>query len=161
MRSPHKTIPGTDSIMRNRKISRIWCLARDLGMTGNNESSLYLVVESVTGKDSISSLDMVELDIVNRKLKEILYRQNRQKYLENSRNRKNGTAYLPTPAQKSLVSEYLNKLTVLLKLNTPEYYLRSICRRTFRKDFNKLNKGEMQRLIETLKSIHKRQQGVK
>ena len=156
MRSPHNNIPNSDSTVRNKKISRIWCLARDLGMTGKNKEGLYLVVESITGKDSISSLDMLELDMVNRSLKSLLFKQNRQKYLENSKNSKNGTTYLPTPAQKDLVSDYLNKLTELLKLNVPEFYLESICRKTFRKDYKKLNRNEMQRLIETLKSIYHR-----
>ena len=144
---------GTDP--RNRKIARVWCLARDLGM---DTESLHLAVESVTGKNSIADLGMMELDIVSRKLKETLFKQNRQKYLENERNRKNGTAFMPTPAQKNLVSDYIEKLTPILQLNKPEFYLESICRRTFRKDYKKLHKGEMQRLIEVLKSIHKRHQ---
>lgn len=148
----------SDNTLRNRKIARVWCLARDLGMTGKNKESLYLVVESVTGKNSISQLDTLELDMVSRKLKETLFKQNREKYLENTRNRKNGTAYLPTPAQKSLVSDYIEKLTPVLQLNKPEFYLESICRKTFRKDYKKLNKGEIQRLIEVLKSIYKRSQ---
>lgn len=144
---------------RNRKIARIWCLARDLGMTGKNESDLYLVVESVTGADSISALSMLELDLVSRSLQSILSKQNRQKYTANARNRKNGTAYLPTPAQRKLVADYMDNLTSQLTLNVPDFYLESICRRTFRKDYKRLNKGEMQRLIEVLKSIHKRQEG--
>lgn len=144
---------GTDP--RNRKIARVWCLARDLGM---DTESLHLAVESVTGKNSISVLGMMELDIVANKLKELLRRQNREKYLENARSRKNGTAFMSTPAQKNLVSDYIEKLTPVLQLNKPDFYLESICRRTFRKDYKKLNKGEMQRLIEVLKSIHKRHQ---
>lgn len=144
--------------MRVKKISRIWCLARDLGISGKNEESLYLVVESVTGKNSISALDMLELDMVSRNLKSLLFRQNREKYLENKKNSKKGTAYLPTPAQKKLVEDYLNKLTDVLNLNVPEFYLESISRKTFRKDFKKLNSNEMQRLIEVLKSIYKRKQ---
>jgi len=142
---------GTDP--RNRKIARVWCLARDLGM---DTESLHLAVESVTGKNSIADLGMMELDIVSNKLKELLHRNNRQKYIENARNRNNGTAFMPTPAQKNLVSDYIEKLTPILQLNKPEFYLESICRRTFRKDYKKLNKGEMQRLIEVLKSIYNR-----
>lgn len=156
MRSPHNNIPKSDSTVRNRKISRIWCLARDLGMTGKNEDDLYLVVESITGKNSISKLDIIELDMVNRQLQSTLLKQKRQRSLDHSKNRKNGTAYLPTQAQKDLVTDYLNKLTPLLKLNTPESYLESICRRTFRKDYKRLNHHDIQRLIETLKSIYHR-----
>lgn len=156
MKTPRNNMPKSDSTVRNNKISRIWCFARDLGMTGNNKEYLYLVVESITGKDSISSLDILELDMVNRSLKALLFKQNRRKYLENAKNSKKGITYLPTPAQKDLVSDYLAKLTELLKLNVPEFYLESICRKTFRKDYKKLNRNEMQRLIETLKSIYHR-----
>lgn len=158
MNSSQKNIPKSGGTARNKKISRIWCLARDLGMNGKNEENLYLVVESITGKDSISALNLMELDTVCRTLKSLLFKQNRQKYLENAKNSKNGTVYLPTKSQKSLVSDYMIKLTEQLKLNVPEFYLESISRRTFRKDYKRLNRGEMQRLIEVLKSIYKRNQ---
>jgi len=96
--------------------------------------------------------------MVNRKFKEILFKQNRRKYLKNAQNKKNGVIFMPTPAQKKLVSEYIDKLTPILQLNNPGLYLESICLKTFRKNYIKLNKGEMQRLIEALKSIHKRKQ---
>ncbi len=156
MKSPLNNLPNGQHQMRNRKIARIWCLARDLGMGKDKDSDLYLVVESVTGKDSISGLDMIELEIVARNLKSLLHKQKRERYVNNTRQRKIGISYLPTPEQKALVSDYMAKLTEKLKLNFPESYMESICRRTFRKDFKKLNRGEMQRLIEALKSIYKR-----
>ncbi len=158
MKSHHNNLPNNQpkNQMRNKKISRIWCLARDLGMGKGKDSDLYLIVESVTGKDSISELDMIELNIVARNLQTLLLKKKRQRYLNNTRQRKTDILYLPTPEQKALVSDYMAKLTEKLKLNFPDLYKESICRRTFRKDYKKLNRGEIQRLIEALKSIYSR-----
>ena len=144
---------STKDTGRNRKISRVWSLARDIGMT---KSELYLAIESLTGKDKISLLNTIEVDFVCRKLNSLLYKQNRKKYRENATNRQAGTLYLPTPDQRELVSDYLKKLTSKLRLNNPELYLESICKRTFKKEYKNLNRGQVQRLIEALKSIYKR-----
>ena len=146
-----------DSIARNRKIARIWCLVKDISMT---EDELYLAVESVTGKHSISALKITELDLVCKTLNSQLFKQNRKKYLENSKNRKTGVAYLPTPAQQKLVADYIHKLTLKFNLNNPDRYLEAICNRTFKKEYKSLNRGQMQRLIEALKSIYQREPNV-
>jgi len=147
-----------DTTARNKKISRIWCLARDVSMT---KDEVYLVVESLTKKNSISALKTTELDLVCKTLNSQLYKQNRKKYLENSKNRKNGVAYISTPAQQELVADYMRKLTLKLKLNNPGGYLEAICNRTFKKNYKSLNRGQVQRLIEALKSIYVRNQNDK
>ena len=155
---PRCNLPKRQHQVRNKKIARIWCLARDLGMKSGKDSEVYLIVESVTGKDSISELNVLELETVVRNLQDALRRQKNKTYQHNTRNRKAGVEYLKTPEQKTLIKDYLEKLTGKLKLNKPDFYLEAICRKTFRKDYQRLNRRETQRLIEALKSIYKRPQ---
>ena len=150
---------GGKSPARSGKIARVWCLARDLGIDGNNKELLYAVVESVTGKDSISVLGISEINAVIETLQGQVLRQKRQKYLENMKRQDDGVSYLPTPQQRDVVDDLLKKLTPLLILKKPDAYLEAICKRTYRREYKRLNKTQIQGLIEALKSIYKRHLG--
>jgi len=135
---------------RKDKISRLWCLARELGMSGE---LLHLSVESITGKKSIRALSMNELD---RSINILTTRAGKEKRRPR-RESAPGVAYLPTKLQRDLVDDLLVKITIKLDIKNPDAYLLSICRKTFKKDYSLLNRTQMQRLIEALKSIQNRE----
>lgn len=135
---------------RKSKISRLWVLARDLGMSGE---LLHLSVESITGKKSIRTLSLGELDRTINVLNSRVGKEKKRPRRESIP----GVAYLPTKLQRDLVDDLLHKIAISHKLHNPDAYLLSICRRTFQKDFSLLNRAEMQRLIEALKSIQNRE----
>jgi phage gp16-like protein len=135
---------------RNKKISRLWVLARALGMSGE---LLHLSVESITGKKSIRTLTLGELD---RTINILASRAEKEKR-KPRREKTAGVAYLPTRLQRDLVDDLLSKITIKLDIKNPDAYLLSICRKTFKKDYSLLNRTQMQRLIEALKSIQNRE----
>ncbi len=141
---------------KNKKISRLWCLAKDLGMESD---MLHVAVEGITGKTSISSLTINQLssviDVLNKKR-----RQDRQrKYRKNSAESESGVEQIATPDQRELVSKLMHVITEKLSLQNPQGYLEAICRRTFHSQYSRLRRSQMIKLIETLKSIQNR--GVK
>lgn len=142
-------------IKRNRKIARIWCLAKEIGMDGE---MLHVAVESVTGKTSISKLTFSQLVAVVRALEVERKKQKRRRSYEREKRTSAGVAYLPSPEQREKVQLLIAQLAPLIDLRNPDAYLTAICRKSFRKDYSKLGRGEMQALIETLKSIMKRNQ---
>lgn len=143
---------GEKSI-RAKKIARIWCLARDIGW---DKETVYLVVESVTGKDSISKLSDGQLSGVVFRMNEELLKLKRRQKNTRRKEQKNGVAYLPSPEQRALVQELMAKLKTVLRLRDPVAYLEAVCKRTFRREYKKLTRYQMQSLIEALKSIYER-----
>ncbi len=158
MRSTDHKVPvkrtGSKVPTRNAKIARVWCLARDLGL---DREILYVSVESITGKDSISKLSMRELENVIRTLEARLDQQQRIRRRESRKN--HGVVSLPTIQQRDLVDDLMNRITPILRINDPEAYLQAICKRTFRREYTKLTGHQVQSLIEALKSILQRSQG--
>jgi hypothetical protein len=141
---------------RNRSIARVWCLARDLGLDGSNKEMLYVVIESVTGRTSISDLETEEIRDVIRHLTGLLAKQNSEEYRKNARSRKGGIVFLPTKEQHGMIEDLMKKLTPILNLHDPEGFRDSICRRTFRKPYSQLTRNQAKSLIEALKSIYNR-----
>jgi hypothetical protein len=138
---------------RSKKIAHIYCLARDLGM---DNDLLHTAVASLTGKDSIRLLDNNELKFTISKLTELKHRQKQYNYRINSKAKKSGVIFLPTVEQKQLVDDYKAKLQSKLKLYSPDSFVNAICNRTLHKEYSKLNRDEMKKLIEILKSIYER-----
>jgi hypothetical protein len=117
---------------------------------------LYVIIESVTGKASISGLGDREIRDVIGHLTGLLAKQNAGEYRKNTRSRKSGIVFLPTKEQHGMVEDLMKKLTPILNLHDPEGYRDSICRRTFRKPYSQLTRNQAKSLIEALKSIYNR-----
>lgn len=138
---------------RSKKISRLWCLARDCGM---DSDMLHVAVEGITGKESIKALTIGQLDACIDSLLAQRGRQRGRQYRKNQQGSTRGVSYLPTPEQRSLVTQIMENLTEKLALDNPAGYLESICRRTFRREYSRLTRSQMKNLIEALKSIQNR-----
>jgi HPt (histidine-containing phosphotransfer) domain-containing protein len=145
------TTEGAEST-RSRRIARIWCLARDLGLTSE---LLHCAVESITGKSSISTLSIRHLSQVIAML-ETRLKQDKRRNWRNGQKHGGNVTFVATPQQRELVQDLLDKLTPALNLHSPEAYLDAVCRRTYRRPFNRLTKAQTQGVIEALKSIYKR-----
>ncbi len=148
--SPNKPLNTTS---RNRKIARMWCLARELSF---DSETLHLVVESVTGKESIAELNPLETDMVIRQLTSELKKQRNRARIDRTRNSQGGVSYLPSSKQKKFVDDLLQKITVKHGIDNPEKYLEYICQKTFNKPYKLMQSREVSRLIEALKSIERR-----
>lgn len=138
---------------RSRKITQIWAIAGQLGIAGDNKDLLYVLVGSITGSNSISSLTDSQLDEVISALIMEQRKITRSKSQNRSALKKAGVLYLPTPEQKDMITSLLNQLTPVLNLRNQDAYLESICKRTYRKSYKLLSLTQTQSLIETLKSI--------
>ena len=143
----------TSPEVRNRKISQIWCLAKALNM---NSDMLHVAVWGITGKDSIKKLTYNQLMQVVKVLDKKKRQQRRQSYRRNSESASRGVYMLATPDQKELVSRLMNTISTKHSIQYPDAYLESICKRTFKNQYSKLNRSQMIKLIETLKSIQNR-----
>jgi len=150
--------PRKSKSARAAKIARVWCLARDLGYS---DTVLHIAVESITGSDSIAALSMQQLNEVIYHLLKQLKKQKVAGYRKNTQQSRDGVAFMPTPDQRDHVITLLRQITPVLKLYNPNGYLQAICKKTFRKEYEKLNRKQVQNLIEALKSIYKRAQTVK
>ena len=139
---------------RNRKIARLWCLAKDCGM---DSDMLHVAVEGITGKNSIKSLSMHELNASIQSLIDCRNKMRAKQYRRNQQGRKHHISYMPTPAQRLLVSKIMSNLTHKLALTNPEGFLDAICNKTFGKKYAHLTRTQMKNLIEALKSIQNRE----
>jgi hypothetical protein len=135
---------------RSRKIARLWCLARELEM---DEPMLRVVVASITGSESISGLTWNQLIQVARALEQEKKRRQRHGSYERGKQAKTGIIYMPTNEQKELVQSLLDNLNGLIELKNADAYLDAICQRIFKKQYVKLNRQEIGKVIEALKSI--------
>lgn len=146
--------PGAGSA-RSKRIARIWCLARDLGLTSD---LLHTAVESITGKSSISKLSQRQISEVITSLQAMLKKDKRKKWRQGQKTGGN-VAFMATPQQRDMVTDLLEKLTPVLNLRNPEAYLEAVCKRTYNRNFGRLTKAQTQGVIEALKSIYKRSMG--
>lgn len=137
---------------RARKIARIWCLARDLGLSSD---LLHAAVESITGKSSISKLSQRQISEVITSLQSRLKSGKRSKWRQGQKAGGN-VAFMATPQQREMAKDLLDKLTPVLNLRNPDAYLDAICKRTYNRQFDRLTKAQTQGVIEALKSIYKR-----
>lgn len=145
-----KTVPRTQKKPeRSRRISHLFCLARDASL--DNER-LHMIVEGVTGKESIKKLTMRELREVELAIKPLIPKKKRPR-----RKKAEGVEYLATPDQKDKVEQLLIELTPIKGLRDKGKYVNAVARRMFRKNFDVLKLDEMQKLIEALKSIIQRE----
>lgn len=138
---------------RTRKIARLWCLARDLEM---DEPMLRVVVASVSGAESISALTWNQLIQAIRALEIEKKRRARQGVYERGKQSKIGVIFMPTTAQKTMVQSLLDELNLLIELKNADAYLETVCRRIFGKQYCRLNRQEISKVIEALKSIIER-----
>ena len=146
-------IDNQAEIKRKRKISQLWCLAKDLNM--DNEM-LHVAVYGLTGKESIRKLTYPQLVAVVKTLTTKKQQDRRRNYAKNSTMADQGVHLLATPDQRELVKNLMAVITNKLQLKYPNSYLEAICKRTFNSTFLKLNRQQMIKLIETLKSIQNR-----
>lgn len=145
--------PASAGSVRSRKIARIWCLARDLSMSGD---LLHLAVEGITGKSSISKLSIKQMEEVISTLQDKLRREKRQGWRKNQKQGGENVAFLPTPQQRGMVEDLIQKIEPLLNLRNREAYLEAVCKRMYGRNFGRLTKAQAQGVIEALKSIYKR-----
>ena len=143
----------TEEAKRKRKIAQVWCLARDLNMDGD---LLHVAVHGITGKDSIKKLTLNQLASVTKILSEKKQKDRRRQYAKNSELAAGGVHLLATPEQKELVKKLMGEIAQKRSLQYPDGYLEGICKRTFRCDYKRLNRGQMVKLIEVLKEIQGR-----
>ncbi|HQO03408.1 MAG TPA: DUF1018 domain-containing protein [Spirochaetota bacterium] len=143
--------PGAGSA-RSKRIARIWCLARDLGLSSD---LLHAAVESITGKSSISKLSQRQISEVITSLQSRLKSGKRSKWRQGQKSGGN-VAFMATPQQREMAKDLLDKLTPVLNLRNPDAYLDAICTRTYNRQFGRLSKAQTQGVIEALKSIYKR-----
>jgi len=144
--------------IRKRKIAQIHCLSRDLCM---DNYLLHVAVHGITGKESIKKLTLNQLIAVIKVLTKMKRRNRQYTYRKNTVLADRGVYMLATPAQRELVEKLMSVITDKLSLQYPDKYLESICKKTFQRPYQKLNRFEMKNLIEALKSIQNRKEGVK
>lgn len=146
---------GTDTKqMRRKKIARLFCLARDLGMS--NEM-LHAAIYGVTGCDSIRLLNLSQLDMSIRILEKELHDRKKHHYQKNSQYAKQPNSrvlFLPTINQRRMVDFLVAR--IVRHQDDAKQYLDYICNKTFGKQYQMLNRREMKNLIEALKSIKRR-----
>lgn len=144
---------GKGAPARRAKIARVWCLARDLNLSGE---LLHVCVEGVTGKSSIAKLSNSELASVIKTLETTLDQRRKE---ERRARQGEGIVLLPTPQQRALVADLMAEVARLRNIHDPEAYLRAICKKTFGREYHKLTGQQTQSLTEALKSIIKRSKG--
>jgi len=140
---------------RTKKIARLWCLARDLEM---DEPMLRVVVASVSGTESISALTWNQLIQAIRTLEKEKKRRARQDEYERGKLSKTGVIFMPTNPQRAMVQSLLDELNLLIELKNADAYLETVCQRIFKKQYCRINRQEIGKVIEALKSIKERTQ---
>ena len=138
---------GTIKSTRVRKISQIWCLARDLHLDGENKDLLKLQILQATGKDSISALSEPQLDKAIHHLKVLLAKQRSTSVRNLPR------LQLPTPSQRKKVELLLQQINSHVPLHDPEAYLNGVANKSYQKAYKALNRQQLQGVIEALKVI--------
>lgn len=121
----------------------IWFLARDLNI---EEDYLRLIVHSVTGTESISSLSRKQAKKIIQKLLTMLHKKNGK-----NKNIKDIRSYNPSGMQKRKVKELVSAILEYQKISAE-----SLSKRMFAKEYNKLTRQQVQSLIEALKAILRR-----
>ncbi|MBN2157885.1 MAG: DUF1018 domain-containing protein [Spirochaetes bacterium] len=118
-----------------------------------DEPMLRVVVASVSGSESISSLTWPQLIQSIRALEQEKKRRRRHASYERGKQYNAGTIFLPTEEQRQLVSSLLDEIDFLITLKNREAYLYAICWRSFRKEYRHIDRRDTVKLIEALKSI--------
>ena len=108
-------------------------------------------VESITGSDSISSLNDSQLNKVISHLQSMVGQERAAKMKSYS-----STLRLPNLGQRAMVKCLMIQLTAALQLNNPDAYLNGISNKSYSKDYKRLNYKEIQGVIEALKFILRR-----
>jgi hypothetical protein len=144
---------GASKEKRRRKIARLFCLARDLGMSND---MLHVAVYGITGCESIRMLNMQQLNSCIAYLFSEQKKRQRKKYDYNARLKKTGVLVLPSIEQRNLIRKLVSSISCNRDLYDPDGWLNAICLKTFKKPFSKLNRQEAKNLIEVLKSINAR-----
>ena len=133
--------------MRNKQLSCIWAMAKSLGI---NSEYLHVLVFSITGKESLSTLSPKEsMSVVDHLKKEQAKQNKTNSKLESEKN----VWRLPTPQQRYFMQKLLSDVTKILSLQNPNAYLESISKRMFGKLPGKLDRKEFGNLIKQLKQI--------
>ncbi len=136
---------------RNRKIARIWCLARDLKL---DSKMLHVMVTAITGSESISVLSQgLLMKVIHAMEKEKSRVKRHNAYERKKKSQSGNVTFLPTTEQRTKVQSIIDDIDHQIRIRDRESYLEAICRRTFHKNYSRLNNHEMQGLIEALKSI--------
>ncbi len=129
---------------RNKKISTIWAIAKNLGI---NSEYLHVLVWGMTEVESIKELNPKQLDLVITHLKKEQAKQNKL----DKKNESNGKVFqLPTPAQRYKLQITVSDISRILNLRDSKAYLEAISQKMFHKQFEKLNRREYGNLIKQL-----------
>jgi phage gp16-like protein len=139
------------NISKNQ-ISKIWVMAKSLHIDKEN---LYEMIYSISNKTSMTSLTNREAYRLIEKLKGMTDK-NHQAELRKSK-KTNITPidfYRPTNKQHS----YIDSLVRRINVNTQEIVIEGLALKTFNKPYKNLNRHELKRLIEALKSILNRKE---
>ncbi len=134
-----------------RMVSRIWSLARDLGIDGDNKDMLYYMMQGLTGYGSISRLCQDD----STKAKQFIFHMQGmliKKKRPGHAGKKGMIVPLPTQAQLKHVS----KLETAITSTGSGIRAEHIANRTWKKPVKRLNYFQTQGLIEALKSISRR-----
>lgn len=135
--------------MRNKFISAIWVIAKELGI---NKEYLHVLVYCITGGESIKALSEVEL----KKVVDHLKKEQAKFHAQQKRNERDAKVHrLPTPQQRYYCSRLLLDAKRILDLKDPNAYLESIAKRMFDKPVMKLDRKEFGSLIKQLTQITK------
>ena len=129
---------------KKKCISRIWAFTKKQGIS---EEDLYLLINSLTGKDSMRLLNIFELCKVIEKLEG---KKNK------TWNRK--VVYLPIDMQRRKISLLLSEMEKKKFVFNRNSFLESISKKITNKEYSMLNSSELSKVIEALKSISKRKE---
>ena len=149
----------TTGSYRNRLLGHIHILARELGLLAENRELLRAIVFRETGTEHLSDHGVDPRGIASlKRVRDALQLELDKAKRRRSRRKGDNVSQLPGPGQRETVDAILADIAGLIDLRDPEAYLESICNRTWGRPFVRMQRNQLQGLIEALKSIRTRLQ---